>query len=423
MADRPNVVLVTCHDLGRHLGCYGRDVETPNADEMAAAGVRFENAFCTAPQCSPSRGSVATGVHPHEHGLLGLAHRGWELEERHLAARMRGAGYDTHLVGFQHETDWGAGADLGYEHVHNESADPKVQGRALDVADRFDGVLAAAEPPFFAAVGFEEPHGPYRREYVPEAAYERYDADSVTPLPHLAGDEGHLDDLAAFNALVTATTDRALGRVRGALREHGVADDTVLVFTTDHGVNFPAAKLTCYDAGVETALLVEAPGSDDVGTGETVGTTVQNTDLFATVLDVAGAPVPDIDGRSLVPLLTGDPDGYDPRDALYFEQTWHGTVRPIRAVRADGYKYVRNFRPRVSGDGPDRPPEELYDLDADPHEDDNLLGDGGAAGAHEAVHDRLADSLGRWMVETGDPLAGGHVPLPHEDRAWFDGGR
>ena len=115
----PNVVIVITHDTGRHLGAYGRRVATPNLDRLAAEGVLFEQAFCTAPQCSPSRASLLTGLMPHRHGLIGLAHRGFRLHpdalQRTLPRLLGDAGYRTHLFGFQHEA--ADPYDLGYQQV------------------------------------------------------------------------------------------------------------------------------------------------------------------------------------------------------------------------------------------------------------------------------------------------------------------
>ena len=109
-ASKPHVFVITCHDLGQHLGCYGvGSVRSPHLDRLAATGARFAHAFCTAPQCSPSRASLATGRYPHSNGCMGLAHGqfGWELApaERHVASLLRDAGYHTALFGLHAAVD------------------------------------------------------------------------------------------------------------------------------------------------------------------------------------------------------------------------------------------------------------------------------------------------------------------------------
>src|SRR5919198_171031 len=109
MPGRPNVLFLTCHDLGRHLGCCGRaTVGSPALDALADSGVRLAHSFGTAPQCSPSRAALHAGRYPHATGVLGLAHHpfDWELapDEQHLARRLREAGYATALIGIQHVT-------------------------------------------------------------------------------------------------------------------------------------------------------------------------------------------------------------------------------------------------------------------------------------------------------------------------------
>src|SRR6056297_1959357 len=145
MSDRPNIIQIIAHDLGTHLGCYGAGLDTPHIDELAAEGVMFSQHFCTAAQCSPARGSISTGLYPHNNGLVGLTW-GWEIDEDIvcLPERLRRAGYSTHLFGTQHETR-GDISRLGYEESESGTAAARavaddlaqwLRARASSAADR-----------------------------------------------------------------------------------------------------------------------------------------------------------------------------------------------------------------------------------------------------------------------------------------------
>jgi arylsulfatase A-like enzyme len=446
---RPNVVLIHCHDLGQHLGCYGRDVETPHVDALAAEGARFERHFGTAPQCSPSRGSLQTGRYPHVNGLVGLAHGSWGLdpEERVLPQYLGDAGYETHLFGLQHVArDTGR---LGYDHVHSEGnlypgVSPAVHesNRAENVASVFSSFLEAGDhgSPFFASVGFFEVHrveaGDGRFGFDPD----RYDTDDpgeVRPLPYLPDRQGIRRDLAEMHGMVRALDD-AVGEVRAALRAAGLEEETLVVFTTEHGIAFPRAKGSCYDAGIEAALIVRYPELADDGT--TYDELISNVDVLPTVLEVVGVDVPeDLDGRSFRPLLA-DGEDYEARERLFAEMSWHDMYNPVRAIRTDRYKYVRNFwhLPKVylstdvfaSRAGrevrerygvPTRPYEELYDLRENPQEDESVIYEPD----YQDVRLELSRQLHEWMAATDDPLFDGPlVPDDFDDiQRWPHDGR
>ena len=438
MADaKPNVLLIHCHDLGRYLGCYGADVETPRIDELADDGALFENHFVTAPQCSPSRGSLMTGRHPHVNGLMGLAHGDWELheDERILPQYLHDAGYETHLFGLQHisqDTD-----RLGYDHAHSEGnlypgVSPAVHqaNRARNVADVVSTFLEkrAFDAPFFASVGFfelhrvEEEHGRFGFD---ADYYATDDPDEIRPLPYLPDRRGIRLDLAEMRGMVYAV-DEAMGTILDCLADTGLEEETLVVFTTEHGIAFPRAKGCPYDAGIEAALLVRCPGIADDGTR--YDELLSNVDVLPTLLECVGAERPaGLDGRSFHPLLAGEE--YDERERVFAEMTWHDMYNPFRAIRTDRYKYVRNFwhLPKVyltadifaSESGrevrerysvPPRPYEELYDLRDDPQEDANVAKEP----RYQDVRIDLSRRLFEWMEATDDPLLDGPVP-PGDD--------
>ncbi len=416
---RWNIVFVITHDTGRHLGCYGRDAPTPNLDKLAEEGVKFTQAFCTAPQCSPSRASVLTGLVPHRHGLIGLAHRGFRLNPEvallpHLLAQV---GYTTFLFGVQHETSGNPQA-LGYQHLA-----PVKSRSCRDVAPASVEFLSGDPPqPFFASVGFTETHRPFPKASESPSAF----------VPAFLPDVPEVrQDVADLNESVRRV-DEAVGAIIAALKRHRLWDNTLLVFSTDHGIAFPGAKATLFDPGIEIALLMHGPDSAFSG-GKTVTAMVSNADLMPTFCEIAGAKLPPhldgkkLDGQSLLPLLEGKVARLHER--LFVELTYHAAYDPMRGIRTERFKYIRSFADRPFWLPPNvdngltkdwyrqnrpevfrkaRPKEMLFDLHTDPLERRNLANDP----AYASVLNELRTALERWMDETEDPLRHGHVPPP-----------
>jgi N-sulfoglucosamine sulfohydrolase len=411
----PNIVLVICHDLGQHVGCLGANVRTPHIDSLAADGVLFTNHFCTAAQCSPSRGSILTGRFPHCNGLVGLAHLGWEVgaQEVTLPMYLGAAGYTTHLIGVQHEHS--EAGRLGYQHIDTSRLD------ALGATENLTALLeskAQEEPsrPFFVSVGFIEPHRPYQRD-----GYARDDPAKVTPLPYLPDLPAIREDLAGLNGLVWRV-DEAVGRICKTLERTDLAGRTVLIFTTDHGIAMPRAKGTSYDPGLKTVCIIRWPGRWCGGRRH--DELISNCDLLPTVLELVGMRIPSqVQGLSFLPLLDGG--DYVPREHIFAEMTWHDKYNPMRSIRTATHKYIRNFGERplvyipadiyVSGSGQAvreqfygalRPQEELYDLRTDPLQMHNVIGDP----ANAQVAADLRRRVQEWMLETNDFLLYGDCP-------------
>ena len=412
---RPNIVQIICHDIGQHVGCLGAGLDTPHIDELAADGVLFDTYCCSAAQCSPSRGSIMTGRYPHCNGLVGLAHIGWEFhdDERCLPHYLNDCGYQTHLFGGQHES-----ADsrrVGYQQIHESGG--RAAQVAPAVADFLQGYAAGDDqPPFYLNAGIAEPHRPYEAE-----GYNGDDPAEVTLLPWLPDRPGIRADIADLNGLMYAVDD-AVGVMRQALADTGLERDTLLIFTTDHGLAMPRAKGTCYDPGLKTVLTMRLPGRFEGGRRESALLT--NCDFLPTILDFAGAPPAErAEGRSFLGLLDGA--AYEPRQSIFSEMTWHDKYNPMRSIRTNRFKYIRNFgerplvylpldvwRGRAGQDVRDeyyatrRPEEQLYDLDADPLEQDDLANDP----AHADTLADLRDQVQRWMEDTNDRLLEGDWP-------------
>jgi N-sulfoglucosamine sulfohydrolase len=427
---KPNIILMISHDTGRYLGCYGRHVATPAIDQMAEDGVRFDRYFCSAPQCSPSRGSMMTGLYAHNHGMIGLSHLGFSIDEEKttLPKELAKAGYETVLIGLSHETIGEPGGSaftsshkLGYERVDVVAEPGNPDGNVAPlVADKTIDFLqekasSAQDRPFFASVGFFETHRDFDA-YEPQA-----DPDESIVVPGYLPDTPQVRrDFAQFQGSVKVL-DRGIGRIYRALKETGLDQNTLILYTTDHGIAFPRAKGTLLDAGLETALIICWPR--EIRGGRIQKDLLCNVDLMPTLLEAAGAEIPPgLDGRSFFPLLKEE--SFAPREAFFCELTWHDRYHPMRGIRTDRFKYIRNF---VDGPAVYLPldihrslsgqsvreqyyvpnvPEELYDLLHDPLEEHNLANNEGYAEPLQDLRRRVEE----WMLDTCDPLLQGSIP-------------
>jgi N-sulfoglucosamine sulfohydrolase len=430
----PNILIMVCHDLGRFLGCYSvPTVQTPHIDRLAGQGIRFTRAFCTAPQCSSSRASMYTGRYPHSNGVLGLTHGnfGWDLhpEERHLGQILRDSGYTTALLGIHHESRRLSPEEVAARCGMDVLLPPATGERLSQQAAALIEQRARGDQPFYLQIGFEEPHRLYAAD---EPDYEGFIGDYIQPdssqgitIPgYLRNTPGGRAELAELQGAIRYV-DRAIGQILGALDRLGLAENTIVVLTTDHGLALPRAKCTLYDPGIEAALIMRYPRRGWQA-GSTRDALISNVDLLPTLLDLAGIMTHErVQGRSFAPLLDGA--AYESRDAIFSEMTYHDYYDPQRCIRTDRYKLIaffaaapafmdptQSWRPRSDPVVPEQPALafhpliELYDLDADPWERHNLAGDP----AYAAVRRDLAARLMAWMRDTGDPLLAGAVTSP-----------
>ena len=222
------------HDTGRYLGCYGEDVKTPNANKLAKEGVKFTNYFCTAPQCSPSRASMFSGLMPHNNGMIGLAHRGFSLKPgvKYLPQILSENGYHTYLFGVQHESR--DSTKLGYQKVFQ--GESRSCTKVIPLLNNF--LLSNPPQPFFISVGFSETHRKFPEiENIPKDL----------KVPSFLPDEPEVKkDIAGLNAMVERV-DKYLGEMFEILKKTGFSETTLVIFTTDHGIAFPGAKATLLD--------------------------------------------------------------------------------------------------------------------------------------------------------------------------------
>ena len=424
-----NVLYLNTHDIGRYLEVYGYPVHTPCLQELAEDATAFSHCYCASPTCSPSRGALLTGQMPHNNGLTGLSHRGFPIHgERHLAAYLAQNGYETVLSGVQHEYLLRKEEAIGYQKNLNAEA---YYDNSLPECERYlaqdrmatDQAIAYLEnrkegdKPFFLAVGFGCTHRVYPR--VPE----EMDTSHVKVAEPIPDTPENRKDMAAFQIAMTAV-DGFCGEILETLKRTGAYGDTVVLFTTDHGLPMPNMKCTLYDTGIGVSLLLRDPRR---GKTPMVDAMVSHLDVFPTLCDLLGLAKPDwLQGHSLIGLMQGTQKQV--REEIFAEINYHVAYQPMRCIRTQRYKYIRKgengypFFPPANVD--DSAPKEcfnnagffaqpvekeaLYDTWLDPQERNNRILDPGM----KDVADRMRKRLQEWQQETEDPLLAGKVPLP-----------
>jgi arylsulfatase A-like enzyme len=434
--DLPNILWIACHDINPDLGCYAGSwpsaeyAQTPNLDRLAEAGARYDQAFASAPVCSPSRSAVITGMYPTAIGPM--HHRSRAVpppEVRCFPEYLRAAGY---YCTNNYSTDYNFTTPVT---VWDESS-PQAHWRSLPDSER----------PFFAVFHTAVTHQSqiyvddeqYLRNTTALADEQRHDP-AVAPLPPYYPDTPVMRQAwARYRDNVTAL-DYWAGDLLAQLDEDGLSGDTLVVFWSDHGRGMPRAKMWPYETGLHVPLIVRWPGKIAPGTvrRELVGL----MDLGPAMLAVSGLPVPEqMHGQPLFnasgqfastarEYVIGHRDRIDaaedcirtvrdtryryvrhyPPDRPYFghheDSREFSTVRELRHLEALE-SLIRQFgeTPAVLTDAqrqflaPSKPQEELYDLTVDPHEINNLATDP----AHAAELQRLRTALERWQSTYSD---------------------
>ncbi|MFO0889055.1 MAG: sulfatase [Isosphaeraceae bacterium] len=428
-ADRPNILWLIAEDFGNQLGCTGtREVFTPNLDRLAAEGVRYARFYTTAPVCSPSRSAFMTGMYQttigaHHH----RSHRddGYRLPDgvRLLTEWFRDGGYFT--ANLRHLPP-----GLGFRGAAKTDWNFTPAERPFD-SDRWADLKA--HQPFFAQLNFQETHRAFR-------APKRADPAKVEIPPYEPDHPVTRADHAAYLD-AASELDRKVGLVLEQLERDGLADRTIVVFFGDNGQAHIRGKQFCYEEGLNVPLIIRWPKGFPAPAHSTPGSVdtrlLMSIDLAPTMLALAGIPIP--------PAMQGQPFLGDragpPREYVFgARDRCDETPFRFRTVRDARHRYIRNFTPdrpflqanaykeksypvwnllkelHAAGKltpaqerlcAPTMPEEELYDLEADPHEIQNLAD----SPEHRATRDRLRGVLDHWIAETNDQ---GRMPEPPE---------
>ncbi|MDW2796605.1 sulfatase [Clostridium boliviensis] len=425
-----NIVYIHTHDSGRVMSPYGYRTVTPHLEKFAEDSLTFENCYCAGPTCSPSRAAMLTGMYPHQSGMLGLTQRGFSIDySKHLVQFLNRNGYHTALSGIQHESGWyldieGNGKRIGYQEVLTASNagirdedliywDKKNARKACEWLKDYKG-----EKPFFLSYGMFSTH----RVFPDKIDGEISEGMAVPPYPiHNNPDTRH--DYARYLTSLKSA-DECFGQVLNSIRETGHMEDTVILFTTDHGLAAPYCKCTLFDSGIGVSFIMRVPGSP--ANGAVSQALISQVDLFPTLCDLLNLEKPEyLEGISFADRFL-DPCRKS-RDEIYAEINFHTSYEPARCIRTERYKYIRYYDQdylKINKSNIDESEmkdyymshdleqqikygEGLYDLLYDPGERNNLVGNE----TYLNILRDLKQRLDAQMNKTGDFLLKGHPEI------------
>lgn len=419
-ADQPNILWLSAEDISAHLGCYGyENATTPNLDQLATEGTRYTHAFVTAGVCAPCRSAIITGMYQ------------TSLGTQHMRCN---ATLPAHIKPFP---IWMR--EAGYYCTNNSKTDYQFKA-PKNTWDASSGKAhwknCPDDKPFFSVFNYT---GCHESGIAGDAKYKdvtkgikKHDRDVVAASlpPYYPDTKTTREDWGRYYDIITAL-DRWVGQHLQQLEENGLADDTIVVFWSDHGVGLPRAKRWLYDSGMHVPLIVRIPEKYRIGNqgkpGSVSNQLVSLIDLGPTALNLAGATIPDhMHGQPF--LGTNCPT---PREYVYgARDRMDERYDIIRAVRDQRYKYIRNYEPfktyyqhmntpesgatmreirktqkmgNVSAGvarflEPEKAIEELYDTMNDPHEMNNLA----TNPEYKEILERLRIKHLDWVLETRD---------------------
>lgn len=417
--ERPNILWVMAEDMGQDLECYGMQaVKTPVLNKMAREGIMYTNSFCSNPISSPSRSAMMTGVHQ----TVINAHNHRSNRDQPLANNimpitywLREAGY-TCILGNSNVMGKGRKTDCNFKHK------PIGEWNGTDrfgLFDKYDG-FTAEDQPFFAQIQLNVTHrGDHWKKISAESAHP-VDPDKVELPPYLADHPQIRKEWACYLDQVEYM-DKEMGMILKDLENKGLLDNTVIFFIADNGRCEIKGKGYLYDTGIRIPMIAWGKGIKPAVIDDIVST----MDISATILDMAGAYMPDY--------LTGQPlfeDGKPIRnDREYFysaRDTWDEVKECMRNITTKKYSYIRNMMPEKGWDRHQtylefhrpaihvmrslkkegrlnsgqllffedcKPAEELYDLEKDPHQMHNLAEDP----SMKKVLDKMRGMMKDWL--------------------------
>jgi N-sulfoglucosamine sulfohydrolase len=398
--DKPNIIWLMAEDISTDLSCYDMpDVRTPNLDAMAAKGVRFENCFVTNPICSPSRSAMMIGAHQvktNTHQHRSNREVPLSLPYRPFTQLLREAGYTT-ILGNHNVMGKGRKTDVNFKH---EALGPWDGKTTFGLFDKYDEFLPE-DGPFFAQIQLNVTHRGGWWERISQESPDRHDPSKVTLPTYMADDPIVRQDWARYLDQLEYM-DREVGMIRQELEKKGLSDNTIIIFIGDNGRCNIRGKGYLHDPGLRIPLIIYDP-RDKEARPQVQSEVISATDITATILAYAGAELP--------AFLTGSPifdKGFNRKYVYAARDLWDGVMEDSRALTSSRWKYIRNDKPEIPFDAgqaylefyrpavhimrtlrdggqltpeqaffflPTKPSEELYNLENDPEELNNLVGE------------------------------------------------
>jgi len=414
---RPNVVIVIADDCtASDMAVYGGQAATPNMAKLASEGMQFSHCFQAAPMCSPTRHALYTGLYPVKSGAWPNHTRAYAWV-RSIPSYLKSVGYRCHLSGKTH---------IGPRQVFPFEYSKKKNNPDMAAVGQFLRECAEQDTPFVLVAASNEPHAPWNKGDV-----SAYPASEIK-LPPVLADTPRTRELFANYLAEITYFDSQVGRVMALLDQHGHREDTLVLVLSEQGNAFPFAKWTCYENGLRSGMIARWPGK--IAKASRSNALVEYVDVVPTILEIAGQPRPEVlDGASFRKVLLGEAETH--KEFVFGLQTSRGINSGpehygIRSVRGRRYRLIRNLTPdakfentitasgdkfgwdswlRAVADGDKRaerlvleyhfrPPEELYDCDADPFNRKNLIGQSDL----DPVVKRLRAELDAWMKRQQD---------------------
>lgn len=412
----PNIIFIIADDCTfRDIGCYGGQAYTPNIDQLSTEGMKFTNCFQAAPMCSPTRHNIYTGLYPVKSGAYPNHTRAYD-HIKSIAHYLKPVGYRVIQTGKKH---FNPAKVFPFEYF------PKNKNKFPDIAaiDKLFAECKSSKMPFCLFACSNSPHSPWT-----EGDASRYPPKDIKLPPYIVDTPVLRENFSNYLAEVTHF-DSQVGSILTSLKNHELDNNTLVMVVSEQGNSFPFAKWTCYDSGLQSAMVVRFPGR--VKPGVISDALVEYVDVCPTFIDLANAEEIDgLDGKSFLPVLMGDEVSH--KNFVYGIMTTRGIINgsnayAIRSVRDKKFKLIKNlnhetkftnacsksdyFQSMVKkanlGDEDAkqlvnayhyRPEVEFFDIQSDPLELNNLASDP----AYKPEIERLSGELEKWMSSQGD---------------------